>query len=69
MRPPFPPFRPQLSPNADPRLVCVRSPLSPIAGEDRCEDCWAADQQRHAIRRNGTSWRVHNVQTMTCRRG
>ncbi len=33
-------------------------------GEDRCEACWANDQERYQINRHGKSRKIKNVSTM-----
>ena len=40
---------------------CECGRIVTYGGEDRCEDCWADDQKRLGIRRNGTSKYIDNI--------
>ncbi len=40
---------------------CECGRIVTYGGEDRCEDCWADEQKRLGIRRNGTSKYIDNV--------
>ena len=40
---------------------CACGRIVALDGADRCEDCWADDQHRLGIRRNGTSKNIKNI--------
>ena len=46
---------------------CACGKIVIFAGETRCEDCWADEQRRLKLSRNGKSRLVQNVRTMTFR--